>query len=69
MARRVDKVEALKKNLNTKKGGRLLAMKCDVTKEEEILSVFKWIKENLGPIHVLVNNAGVFVKGNMIGKI
>ncbi|KAJ8943722.1 hypothetical protein NQ318_012489, partial [Aromia moschata] len=32
----------------------------DVTKEESILRAFKWVKENVGPVSILVNNAGVF---------
>ncbi|XP_068087037.1 farnesol dehydrogenase-like [Anabrus simplex] len=40
--------------------GRLHAIQCDVSEEEEILASFKWIKENLGHVDVLVNNAGVF---------
>lgn len=38
--------------------GKLYALKCDITKEQDILNAFKWTIENLGPIHVLVNNAG-----------
>nr|CAI5855747.1 unnamed protein product [Callosobruchus analis] len=41
------------------KKGKFYPMKGDVSKEEDILSVFKWTRENLGPLHVLVNNAGI----------
>lgn len=57
LARRHEKVEDLSKKLNSEKG-KLYAIKADMTKEEDILQAFKWVKENLGPVHVLVNNAG-----------
>ncbi|KAF2894675.1 hypothetical protein ILUMI_11497 [Ignelater luminosus] len=31
----------------------------DMTVEDDILNAFKWTKDNLGPIHILVNNASV----------
>ncbi|XP_046748681.1 farnesol dehydrogenase-like [Diprion similis] len=58
IARRVEKIEKLGEELRDAKG-KLYAMKCDVSKEEEILAVFEWIKENLGGVDVLVNNAGL----------
>lgn len=49
--------------------GQLYAVKCDMTKEEDILNAFKWTVENLGPVHVLVNNAGLgFVSSLHDGK-
>ncbi|CAG2068050.1 unnamed protein product, partial [Timema podura] len=39
--------------------GKLHALKGDLTKEEDILAAFDWVKKNLGRIDVLVNNAGV----------
>ena len=39
--------------------GRLLAMRCDVTKEDEILSVFERIKKDVGGVDVCINNAGI----------
>lgn len=38
----------------------------DLTKEDEIILAFKWIEENLGGIHVLVNNAGSVVKMGLL---
>ncbi|KAJ8943899.1 hypothetical protein NQ318_019507 [Aromia moschata] len=31
----------------------------DVSKEDDIVRAFAWIKDNLGPVHILVNNAGI----------
>ncbi|XP_067007548.2 farnesol dehydrogenase [Anabrus simplex] len=39
--------------------GKLYAKKCDIAKEEDILGLFKWIKETLGGVDILVNNAGL----------
>lgn len=36
----------------------MYAVKADLSKEEEILKAFEWTKNNLGPIHILINNAG-----------
>lgn len=62
-ARRKERIEELIKNHE----GRLFALKVDVTKEQEILNGFAWVTENLGPIHVLVNNAGVGATGEKSG--
>lgn len=63
LARRLEKVEELavkvaKSSMNLK-AGKLYPYKIDVTNEDEILKAFQWTKNNLGPIHVLINNAGI----------
>lgn len=50
-------MEALAKKLEGKKG-KFFAIKADLTQEQDILNAFKWVKQNLGPISVLINNAG-----------
>ncbi|KAJ8943900.1 hypothetical protein NQ318_019508 [Aromia moschata] len=59
LARRKDRLEDLAKKLSGKKG-KFFPVKTDISKEEDIVNAFKWIKENLGPVHILVNNAGIF---------
>lgn len=49
--------------------GKLYALKCDVTKEEDILKAFRWISENIGAVHILINNAGLTRPTNLIGEI
>jgi len=40
-------------------GGKLVAMKCDVSKEEDILSMMSTMKSQLGGADICVNNAGL----------
>ncbi|KAJ8943909.1 hypothetical protein NQ318_019517 [Aromia moschata] len=40
-------------------------LETDVSKEEDILNAFKWVKDNLGPVHILINNAGILKKGSL----
>lgn len=40
------------------KKGSYHPIKCDMSKEKEILSAFTYVNENFGAIHVLINNAG-----------
>ncbi|KAJ3651593.1 hypothetical protein Zmor_017623 [Zophobas morio] len=68
IARRADLIEKRAKELSNKKG-KLYAFKADLTREDEILSAFKWTEDNLGHVHVLVNNAAfiseeLLVEGN-----
>ncbi|XP_049803551.1 farnesol dehydrogenase-like [Schistocerca nitens] len=57
MARRVEKI----KELALKDApGKLHAIAGDVSDEASILAAFKWVKDNLGGVDVLINNAGVF---------
>lgn len=65
LARRKEKIETLSKQLSNEKG-KLYAVKCDLTKEEDILNAFKWTSENVGQIHILINNAGVYRDTNLV---
>ncbi|KAF7286633.1 hypothetical protein GWI33_004666 [Rhynchophorus ferrugineus] len=64
LARRKQKVEELASTLGDK-SNRLHSVKCDISKEQEILEAFKWTVTNLGPVHVLVNNAGCFYNDSL----
>ncbi|XP_067014717.2 farnesol dehydrogenase [Anabrus simplex] len=71
VARRVDKIEEAvakaKQDAKSRgryhetkaKPGKLYAKKCDVSKEEDILALFKWIKETLAGVDILINNAAL----------
>ncbi|XP_047005117.1 dehydrogenase/reductase SDR family member 11-like [Schistocerca americana] len=56
VARRIHRVKELELK---DASGQLHAIEGDVSSEESIISVFKWIKENLGGVDILINNAGV----------
>lgn len=59
LARRKNRVEALKKDIPSDATGKLYAVKCDITKDDDIIRAFGWIVFELGSIDVLVNNAGI----------
>lgn len=59
MARREDRLKSLGDTLLGEKG-EFYGFPTDMAKEEDIIRAFAWTNENVGPVHVLVNNAGVF---------
>ncbi|XP_017780850.1 PREDICTED: farnesol dehydrogenase-like [Nicrophorus vespilloides] len=65
LARRVERIEENAKKLEGCKG-KLHAFYCDMTDDALIVETFKKIVNTLGPIHILVNNAGVAKKGMLI---
>lgn len=66
LARRVERVKELAKLVNAKQGAALHAVKCDVSKEEEIKAAFAWVDQKLNGADILVNNAGVFKQTRLI---
>jgi NADP+-dependent farnesol dehydrogenase len=58
LARRSELVEELAKKLTGKKG-QLHAVKADISNEDDVVKAFKWVEDNLGHVHILINNAGV----------
>ena len=48
----------LEKEINNES---LLVLKCDVSNEEQVIDMFKEIKERFGSLDYLVNNAGTFI--------
>ncbi|XP_055681089.1 farnesol dehydrogenase-like [Lutzomyia longipalpis] len=59
LARRAERVEALKDGLPEEFRKNLHAMRCDVANEEEIVATFAKIVEKFGGVDILVNNAGI----------
>lgn len=68
LARREDRLKALRSSLPTNLQSNVYLMKCDVTNETEVFKVFKWIDSSLGGTHVLVNNAGILRQTQLMGK-
>ncbi|GBN36653.1 Dehydrogenase/reductase SDR family member 11 [Araneus ventricosus] len=59
-ARSVDRIKAIAEEDALKDApGKLVAIKCDLTKESEILSMFDEIRRTLGRLDVCINNAGI----------
>lgn len=58
LARRVERLQALKKVLEQKYGGNIFVHALDVSHLDEVERVFSIIHQQIGAIDVLVNNAG-----------
>ncbi|XP_015188584.1 PREDICTED: farnesol dehydrogenase-like [Polistes dominula] len=54
---KLEELKAQMESLNLP--GTIYPMKCDLTKEEEILNVFKYIQKEHDEVNILINNAGV----------
>ena len=61
-ARRQDKLDEEDNKIRSM-GGTVLAVKCDVSKEEEVIALVKKVVEEFGTVDVLLNNAGVLEAG------
>ena len=59
-ARRSEKIEHLAASIQGLSGsGTITAIKCDLSKDEDILAMFKEIEEKFKHVDILVNNAGL----------
>lgn len=50
----------------TKAGGKAIAIKADVSKEDEVLSMFDQVRKEFGTLHILVNNSGIQVDAPLL---
>lgn len=66
LARRKERVDELAAKLSGLKG-KLYSFKADMTVESDIIAAFKWTNENLGPVSILINNAGISQPNTLIG--
>jgi len=64
LARRLDKIEELANQIESL-GVKAIALKCDVTNEEEVKTTIKTIVDEFGRIDILLNNAGIAVRGGV----
>jgi len=60
-ARNEEQMKNLVDACNKKRPGEIFPYRSDVSDEEQILSMFRFIKEKFGKLHVCVNNAGLAV--------
>ena len=51
--------QGLSSELSKNGTGKLVAIKCDVSKEEEVLAMFEQVKRELGGADVIICNAGL----------
>lgn len=66
LARRVDRVKELVRELPADKQGRLFPLYCDVGSEASVNEAFDWIIQKLGAVDILVNNAGTLQSGYLV---
>jgi NADP+-dependent farnesol dehydrogenase len=66
LARRAERVEALKEKLSAVDRRNLLALKCDVSDERSIIEAFSTIEKLHGGVDILINNAGVIHEGSTL---
>ncbi|XP_071489661.1 uncharacterized protein [Diadema antillarum] len=58
-ARREDKLAEVKESLDQDGGHKTIIVKTDVTVRQQVKDLIKTAEEQLGPVDVLVNNAGI----------
>lgn len=66
LARRKERVELLRSRIPSGATGRLHAFRCDVADDASVAEAFEWIPSQFGPMHVLVNNAGIYKLGSLL---
>ncbi|MDU5107253.1 MULTISPECIES: 3-oxoacyl-[acyl-carrier-protein] reductase [unclassified Clostridium] len=60
-----EEIENLLEELRTL-GVRALAIKCDISNEDEVNNFIKEVKENFGSVDILINNAGITKDGLLL---
>lgn len=63
----MERVEELSNEL-VDQPAKLHPLKCDITKEDDILEAFEWIKSNVGSVSIMINNAGLTRPTTLIGS-
>ncbi|XP_017089000.2 farnesol dehydrogenase [Drosophila bipectinata] len=66
LARRVDRMEAIKEQLPLEQQARFHTIHCDVGDLDSITAAFDWIEEQFGGCDILVNNAGCLFPGQLL---
>ena len=58
VARNEKNLEAAHQELETKRSGHIFSYRCDVQDANEIDNLFNHISKDIGPVDILINNAG-----------
>uniref|UniRef100_A0A0K8WM18 Dehydrogenase/reductase SDR family member 11 n=1 Tax=Bactrocera latifrons TaxID=174628 RepID=A0A0K8WM18_BACLA len=66
LARRKERIEALRNEVKDMAKQRIHAIKCDVRDEADVIAAFKEIETKYGPVAVLVNNAGILRRSDLL---
>ena len=65
LARRIEKLEALKNEIVEKTGRKVITVQCDLTNEENVKAAVQTVFNAFGHIDILLNNAGVALHGGV----
>ncbi len=64
LARRAEKLDQVKATIE-KTGRKVIAVSCDVTKEDSVQKAMQVVLDTFGRIDILLNNAGIAVRGGV----
>lgn len=64
MARRPDRLNSVATQLRDRYGGKVLAVEVDLRDRQAVEAAFATVRSQLGPVRILVNNAGVAPTGH-----
>lgn len=64
VARDAEELDRAREDL-TRRGAEVIAVKCDVRERDQVLSAVEQVKQQMGPVQVLINVAGVIQVGPM----
>ncbi len=66
LARRIDVLQQMATRMAKHHPGSFYPVKCDLTKEEDILEAFKFTEDKVGPVSILINNAGYLISERIV---
>lgn len=65
LARRFDRLESLAEEIQDTTGQKAIAIRCDVTDEQQVQNAVKTVVDAFGKIDILLNNAGTVSHGSV----
>lgn len=67
LARSIDVLQQMATRMAKHHPGTFYPVKCDLRNEEDILEAFKFTEEKVGPVNILINNAGFLISERIVG--